>query len=114
MYNYYYYAHKTSPNENIRYLWKDTSNNMNVQYDIYKNTKEVLKAVSSEREMKLQNDLIPQGWFFSIISQQSILKLTSAWSSVQRKLPKNIFYFTVKYISNTLPSVLNQNHSCMS
>ena len=100
-------ALKSSPNEAIRNLWKDTSNNMNVQYDIYKNTKEVLKAVRSEHEMKLQNDLISQGWFFSIISQQSILNLTSAWSSVQRKLPKNIFNFSIKYINNTLPTRSN-------
>ena len=38
-------ALKSSPNEAIRNLWKDTSNDMNVQYDIYKNTKEILKAV---------------------------------------------------------------------
>ena len=81
-----------------------TRNNMNVQYDIYKNTKEVLKAVRSEQEMKLQNDLISQGWFFSIISPQSMLKVTSAWSSVQCKLPKNTFNGTVKYIIKTLPA----------
>ena len=80
---------------------------MNMQYDIYKTAKEVLKAVYSEHKMKLQNDLISQGWFFSIISQQSILKLTSAWSSVQRKLPKTISNFTVKYINNTLPTRSN-------
>ena len=28
-------------------------------------------------------------------------------SSVQRKLPKNIFYFTVRYINNTLPTRSN-------
>ena len=31
-------ALKSSPNEAIRNLWKDTSNNKNVQYDMYKNT----------------------------------------------------------------------------
>ena len=81
-------ALNSSPNESIRNLWKGTSNNMNMQYDIYKNTKEVLKAVHSEHEMTLQNDHISQGWLFSIISQQSILNLTSAWSSGQRKLQR--------------------------
>ena len=79
-------ALKSSPNEAIRNLWKYTSNNKNVQYDMYKNTKEVLKAVRSEHEMKLQNDLISQGWFFSIISQQSILNLTSAWSTIHNQV----------------------------
>ena len=54
-------ALKSSHSEAIRNLWKDTSNIMNVQYDIYKNTKEVLKAVGSEQEVKLQNDLVSQG-----------------------------------------------------
>ena len=98
---------KSSPNEAIRDLWKDTSKNKNVQYDMYKNKKEVLKAVRSEHEMKLQNDLISKGWFFSIISQQSILNLTCAWSTVKSRLPKNIFNFTVKYINNTLPTRSN-------
>ena len=71
-------ALKLSPDEAIRNLWKDTSNNRNVPYDIYKDTKDVLRAVRSDHEIKLQNDLISQDWFFSIISQQTILKLTSA------------------------------------
>ena len=96
-----------SPNEAIRNLWKDTSNNKNLQYEMYKNTKEVLKAVRSEHEMKLQNYLISQGWFFSIISQQSILNLTSAWSTTQCRFPKNIFNFTIKYINNTLSTRSN-------
>jgi len=100
-------ALKSSPNEAIRNLWKDTSNNKNVQYDMYKNTKEVLKAVRSEHEMKLQSDLISKGWFFSIISQQSILNLTSAWSTAQSRLPKKLFNFTIKYINNTLPTHSN-------
>ena len=100
-------ALKSSPNEAIRNLWKDTSNNKNAQYDIYKSTKEVLKAMRSEQEMKLQYDLISQGWFFSIISQQSIFKLTFTLSSVQSRLPKNIFNFTIKYINNTLPTRSN-------
>ena len=100
-------ALKSSPNEAIRNLWKDTSNNKNVQYDMYKNTKEVLKALRSEHEMKRQNDLISQGWFFSIISQQSIPNLPSAWSAVQSRLPKIILNFTVKYTNNTLPTRSN-------
>ena len=78
-----------------------------MQYDMYKNTKEVLKALRSEHEMKRQNDLISQGWFFSIISQQSIPNLPSAWSAVQSRLPKIILNFTVKYINNTLPTHSN-------
>ena len=100
-------ALKSSPNEAIKNLWKDSSNNKNVQYGMYKNTKEVLKAMRSGYEMKRQIDLISQGWFYSIISQQSILNLTSAWSTVQSRLPMDIFNFTVKCINNTLPTPSN-------
>ena len=36
---------RSSPNVNVQTLWKNTSNGTNLQYDIYRNTKEVLKAV---------------------------------------------------------------------
>ena len=62
-------AFKSSPNEAIRNLWKDTSNTKNVQYDMYKNTKEVLKAVGSEHEMRLQQDIsgLPLFYHFTTI-----------------------------------------------
>ena len=38
-------ALKSSPNKSIQSLWKNTSQCMNIQYDVYRNTREVLKAV---------------------------------------------------------------------
>ena len=38
-------ALKYSPNVHINNLWAVTSTNKNIQYDIYKDTKDVLKAV---------------------------------------------------------------------
>ena len=40
-------ALKSSPNEAINNLWKDTSNHKNVQYDKYKNTKDVLNTTKT-------------------------------------------------------------------
>jgi hypothetical protein len=37
----------------------------------------------------------------------SISTFNSLWSSVQSKLPKNIFNFTIRYINNTLPTRKN-------
>ncbi|CAB4008393.1 Hypothetical predicted protein [Paramuricea clavata] len=53
-------ALKYSPNVNINNLWAVTSTNKNIQYDIYKDTKDVLKAVRKENEQRLQNHLISQ------------------------------------------------------
>ncbi|CAB3997596.1 reverse transcriptase [Paramuricea clavata] len=100
-------ALKSSPNEAINNLWKDTSNHKNVQYDKYKNTKDVLNTIRKQHEDKLQHHLISQGSFFSNIIKHSTLSFNSIWSSVQSKLPKNIFNFTIRYINNTLPTRKN-------
>ncbi|CAB4005262.1 Hypothetical predicted protein [Paramuricea clavata] len=62
---------KASINEDINKLWSITSTNKNIQYDIYKNTKDVLKAFRNENEQRLQNHLISQGSFFSSIIKNS-------------------------------------------
>ena len=100
-------ALKTSPNEATNNLWKDTSNYKNVQYDSYKNTKDVLTTIRKQHEEKLQQNMISQGSFFSNIIKHSTLSFNSIWSSVQSKLPKNIFNFTIRYINNTLPTRKN-------
>ena len=49
---------KASINEDIDKLWSITSTNKNIQYDIYKNTKDVLKAFKNENEQRLQNLMV--------------------------------------------------------
>ena len=97
-------ALRSSPNVDINNLWAVTSTNKNIQYDIYNDTKDVLKAVRKENEERLQNQLILQGSFFSSILNNSTSTFNSLWSSVQSKLPKNIFNFTIRYINKTLPT----------
>ena len=100
-------ALKFSPNQDIKNLWAITSTNKNVQYDIYKDTKDVLKAVRNENEERLQKHLIAQGSFFTSVNNHSTSKFNSLWSSVQSNLHKNIFNFTIRYINNTLPTRKN-------
>ena len=38
---------KSSQNEDLKKLWKSTSNHTNIQYDAYRNTKEFLKAIQN-------------------------------------------------------------------
>ena len=59
-------ALRSSPNVDINNLWAVTSTNKNIQYDIYNDTKDVLKAVRKENEERLQNQLVSQGSFFQI------------------------------------------------
>ena len=89
-------ALKFSPNESIKELWKSTSISKNIQYDVYKSTKQVLKDFRSGQEDKLQNRLTSQGSFFANITKFSLSQLTKIWSASQSNLPKNIFNFTVR------------------
>ena len=96
-----------SSNDEIKLLWKDTSNCKNVQYDTYKDTKDMLNSIRKQHEDKLQHHLISQGSFHSNIIKHSTSSFNSLWSPAQSKLPKNIFNFTIKYINYTLPTCKN-------
>ena len=100
-------ALKTSPNVEINELWKSTSTNKNIQYDVYTTTKEVIKDFRSKEEHKLQNQLSTQGSFFKSISKFALSQLTKLWSMAQSNLPKNIFSFSIRYINNSLPTGQN-------
>ena len=95
-------ALKTSPNVEINELWKSTSTNKNIQYDVYTTTKEVIQDFCSKEEHKLQNQLSTQGSFFKSISKFALSQLTKLWSMAQSNLPKNIFSFSMRYINNSL------------
>ena len=77
---------------------------MNVQYDTYHNSKGVLKAFLAAHEDRLPDHLVFQGSFFSFVMDQSLLSLSFIWSTLQSKMPKNIFNFTVRYMNNSLPA----------
>ena len=70
---------------------------------MYKNTKEVLKAIQNEHEDRLKNHLVSQGSFFSNIVETSLSSVNSIWSLAQRNLPKNILNFSIRCINNSLP-----------
>ena len=46
-------------------MWKSTSNHTDIQYHVYRTTKEALKVIQNEQEDRLKNHLISQGSFFS-------------------------------------------------
>ena len=100
-------ALKNSPNAEIIELWKTTSTNKNIQYDVYTTTNEVIKAFRSNQENKLQDKLSTQGSFFNSISKFALSQLTKLWSAAQSSLPQNIFNFSIQYINNSLPTRQN-------
>ena len=95
---------KSSPNESITHLWKLTKNHTHIQYDQYSVTKEVIRSFRDNQENKLTNQLTSEGSFFTSTSRFSLPQGNTIWSTCQFKLPKNIFNFTIRYISNSLPT----------
>ena len=77
---------KSSLSEDIQNLWKSTSTHTNLQYDNYKNTKQLLKVFHSNEEDRLKSHLVSWGSFFSAVISHSLLKLNSIWSSAQSNL----------------------------
>ena len=98
---------RSSPNDEIKSLWKSTNSGMNIQYDIYKNTKDILKEVRSEHKHRLQTQLQSQEVILSFVLDYSLDATKSIWTSVQSKMPKNIFNFTIRYLNNSLSTRSN-------
>ena len=103
-------ALKSPQDDTITRLWKNTNCGTNIQYDIYKNTKYVLKNVRAEQAEKLQSKLPSQGFIISFLLEKSLKRLNSLWSKAQSSLPTNIFNFTIRYLNNTLA---NKRNLCM-
>ena len=66
-------ALKTLPNLDINAMWAATSNGSNIQYDQYKNTKQVLTAIQKDREDRMNHELTSQGFTMSSILELSVL-----------------------------------------
>ena len=98
---------KSSTNKAIIKVWRNTNYGANIQYDIYKNKKQVLKSIRTEHIDRLQTELPPQGLIISFLLAHSLKNLNSLWSRALRKLPYNIFNFTIKYLNNTLATRKN-------
>ena len=52
-----------SPNEDIKYIHKDTSNDLNIQYDRFRSTREVLKKVRDDEINRITNEC-HLGWSY--------------------------------------------------
>ena len=100
-------ALKSSQDDTITRLWKNTNYGTNIQYDTYKNAKHVLKTIRADQAEKLQSKLPSQGFIISFLLEKSLKRLNSLWSKAQSSLPTNIFNFTIRYLNNTLANKKN-------
>ena len=81
-------ALKSSPNSKINVLWSLTSSGCNVQYDQYRNTKQVLNAVQTENEDRIRHELKSQGFIISSILLYGSKQTRCLWTKVHRNMPK--------------------------
>ena len=63
---------KSSCDETITKLWRNTNSGANIQYDIYSNTKQVLKSIRAEHTNRLQTQLKSQGFIISFLLEHSL------------------------------------------
>ena len=79
-----------SSNEDLKFIYQETSQGKNVQYDMFKSTGEVLKVMRKEKEehiatLSSQNLVINSIWNFVMVSTKAY------WFSALDSLPKNIY-----------------------
>ena len=96
-------ALKSSPNSDINSLWAKTSLGCNVQYDQYRNTKQVLTAIQKDNERRITHELKSQGFFISSILTHAGSKTRSLWPSAPQRMLKNFSTFQVNILTMLLP-----------
>ena len=75
---------KESPNNSLKDLWKSSSCHTNIQYDMHKSIKEVLKDFRSNQEDKMQHHLTFQGFFFSNVKTFKIHITLNSYSIFEK------------------------------
>ena len=100
-------ALKSSPNTDANALWFLIGSGCNIQFDQYRNTKQVLTAIRNDNEDRIRHELKSQGFILSSILLHGTKHTRHLWTKVHCNMPRNIFNFIVKYINNTLPTKKN-------
>ena len=94
-----------SPNEDLKYIHKDTNNHVNIQYDRFRSTREVLKKVRDDESNRITNELMSSGLVLRSMWNFSLSTARKYWYTAFENMPKNIYNFTLRYMNNTLPTM---------
>ena len=95
-----------SPNENLKYIHKDTSNHVNIQYDRFRSTREVLKKKRDDESNRITNELMSSGLVLRSMWNFSLSTARKYWYTAFENMPKNIYNFTMR-VNNTPPTMKN-------
>ena len=105
-------ALKCSPNENIRFLWEDSSlRNVNSDSLLIDNTaaraQKLLNKSHKEAAVLHLTGLSYQGMSIKVVTEALPEKIISNWSKIINSLPGYLFNFTRKAIQSQLPTLAN-------
>ena len=92
---------KSSPNSDIRLIHERTKTGNKLVFDRFQSTRAVSKEIGGKKEKHIV-DLPSQGHVMRAIWADTCERLCSIWPTVQSKMPKNIYNFTIRYLNNTL------------
>ena len=98
---------QNSTNADIGRLYNETSKDINVQYDTYKNTLEVIKNTRLETKDRIENELTTQKLVIKSIRNHADDHFNIYWRKTINRLPKYIYNFVIRYLNNTLANATN-------
>ena len=100
-------ALKNSSNRNINKLHHVTKNGTNIQVDSYISTRDAIKQIRSRTESEIKEELTTQSLVIKSIWEQSCTKYNLPWCKVLDSLPRNLYSFVIRYLSNSLANGTN-------
>ena len=100
-------ALKNSSNKNINKLHQVTKKGTNIQADSYLSTRDAIKKIRSKTETQIEEELTTQSLVIKAIWEQGCTKYNMPWCKVLDSLPRNLYSFVTRYLSNCLANGTN-------
>ena len=100
-------ALKNSGNDNIKKLHTETQKGANIQTDSYVSTRDAIKKIRMKAETEIKEELTTQSLVVKSIWDQGCAKYSADWGKVLDSLPRNLYSFATRYLSNSLANGTN-------
>ena len=97
---------KNSINSDVRKIHANTSKGPNLKIDSVTSTKEMIKDLRLEKEIKVST-LTTQSLVIKAVWNNTMKEMRPAWHNVLHILPRNIYSFCLRYLNNTLANGTN-------
>ena len=99
-------ALKNSSNKNINKLHQITKKS-HIQTESYLSTRDAIKKIRMSTETQIKEELTTQSLVIKSIWEQGCTKYNTPWCKVLDSLPRNLYSFVTRYLSNCLANGTN-------